>query len=121
MNSKERMGISRTVIKSYIESNYNMEITPSVVSNISRALKTGEDKNIFVFPKGMHCMVSVARAVQCLSDTSQALLARLNWRLKLRLRVTPRLPLLRRALRNLAPRRFVADTSITTQAASTMH
>lgn len=55
MNSKERMGISRTVIKNYIESNYKMEITPSVVSNISRALKTGEDKNIFVFPKGTYC------------------------------------------------------------------
>jgi hypothetical protein len=52
VSSKERMGISRTVIKNYIESNYGMEITPSVVSNISRALKSGEDKNIFVFPKG---------------------------------------------------------------------
>jgi histone H1/5 len=68
VNSKERMGISRTVIKNYIESNYKMEITPSVVSNISRALKTGEDKNIFVFPKGMYCAASVFPSQPVLID-----------------------------------------------------
>jgi len=68
VSSKERMGISRTVIKNYIESNYGMEITPSVVSNISRALKSGEDKHIFVFPKGVYCILPVFRAKTRLSD-----------------------------------------------------
>ncbi|KAF8319316.1 winged helix DNA-binding domain-containing protein, partial [Clavulina sp. PMI_390] len=58
--SKERTGISRSYVKQYIESNYKLPITPTVTSNINRALKSGEDKKIFVFPKGPSGKVKLA-------------------------------------------------------------
>lgn len=63
VTSKERSGISRSFLKNYIETNYKLDITPTVLSYINRALTSGVDKGIFVFPKGPSLLLCALRFV----------------------------------------------------------
>lgn len=50
--TKERTGVSRQLIKSFIEERYAVQMNGMATTNISRALRTGEEKGVFVMPKG---------------------------------------------------------------------
>ncbi|KAF8894703.1 hypothetical protein BD779DRAFT_858328 [Infundibulicybe gibba] len=47
-----RQGVSRHQIKKYVEEQYKLEIGAAQIAQLSRALTTGTDKDIFVLPKG---------------------------------------------------------------------
>ncbi|KAJ7897897.1 hypothetical protein B0H14DRAFT_3424757 [Mycena olivaceomarginata] len=50
-----RQGVSRPQIKKFIESKYELTIGNAQNTQLSKALATGIEKNIFVLPKGACC------------------------------------------------------------------
>lgn len=55
----DRTGVSRPMIKKFIEERYKMEVTASVISNINRSIAYGAGKGTFVLPKGMLILVDL--------------------------------------------------------------
>lgn len=47
-----RDGVSRSVIKKYVEDKYKLSVTPTITSHINSAIAKGAEKGEFVMPKG---------------------------------------------------------------------
>jgi len=59
-----RYGVSRPTIKKYIETKYKVEMNASATSQLSRAIISGVEKDIFVLPKGLSGKVKLAPKVK---------------------------------------------------------
>lgn len=55
-----RHGVSRPVIKKFVDSKYHLEMNPLVSSQLNRAIHHGADKGKFVLPKGPSGKVKLA-------------------------------------------------------------
>ncbi|KAJ7694207.1 hypothetical protein B0H17DRAFT_932149 [Mycena rosella] len=55
-----RQGVSRPQIKKFVESTYKLSIGTAQNTQLSKALATGSEKNIFVLPKGPSGRVKLA-------------------------------------------------------------
>ncbi|KAJ7273522.1 hypothetical protein B0H12DRAFT_1007427, partial [Mycena haematopus] len=47
-----RGGVSRPMIKKFVESKYKVELNPSTASQLNRAITSGSERGTFVLPKG---------------------------------------------------------------------
>ncbi|KAF8710540.1 Aldo kereductase, partial [Rhizoctonia solani] len=55
-----RAGVSRPMIKKFLEDKYKIDITPSHITNINRAIARGAETNVFTLPKGPSGKVRLA-------------------------------------------------------------
>ncbi|KAB5596456.1 hypothetical protein CTheo_93 [Ceratobasidium theobromae] len=55
-----RAGVSRPMIKKFLEEQYKIDITPSHITNINRAIARGAETNVFTLPKGPSGKVKLA-------------------------------------------------------------
>ncbi|KAG2041943.1 hypothetical protein BDR03DRAFT_686224 [Suillus americanus] len=55
-----RHGVSRPVIKKFVDSKYHLEMNPLASSQLNRAIHHGADKGTFVLPKGPSGKVKLA-------------------------------------------------------------
>ncbi|KAG9126374.1 hypothetical protein FRC07_003680 [Ceratobasidium sp. 392] len=55
-----RSGVSRPMIKKFLEEQYKIDITPSHITNINRAIARGAETNVFSLPKGPSGKVKLA-------------------------------------------------------------
>ncbi|KAF8061524.1 hypothetical protein FPV67DRAFT_1509297 [Lyophyllum atratum] len=55
-----RMGVSRPMIKKFVESKYGVNLDPAAASQLNRAITSGSEKGIFVLPKGPSGKIKLA-------------------------------------------------------------
>jgi len=55
-----RAGVSRPMIKKFVENKYHIDLNPSTASQLNRAITTGSEKGIFLLPKGPSGKVKLA-------------------------------------------------------------
>ncbi|CAE6457409.1 unnamed protein product [Rhizoctonia solani] len=55
-----RTGVSRPMIKKFLEEKYKIDITPSHITNINRAITRGVETKVFALPKGPSGKVRLA-------------------------------------------------------------
>ncbi|KAF8610223.1 hypothetical protein BDV93DRAFT_10646 [Ceratobasidium sp. AG-I] len=55
-----RAGVSRPMIKKFLEETYKIDITPSHITNINRAIARGAETQVFTLPKGPSGKVKLA-------------------------------------------------------------
>jgi len=59
-----RTGVSRPLIKKFVETKYHIDVNALAASQLSRAITTGSEKGIFVLPKGPSGKVKLAPQVK---------------------------------------------------------
>jgi len=59
-----RIGVSRPLIKKFVETKYHIDMNALAASQLSRAITTGSEKGIFVLPKGPSGKVKLAPQVK---------------------------------------------------------
>jgi len=58
--SDARVGVSRPMIKKFVENKYHIDLNPLTASQLNRAINSGSEKGIFLLPKGPSGKVKLA-------------------------------------------------------------
>jgi len=64
-----RVGVSRPMIKKFVENKYHIDLNPLTASQLNRAINSGSEKGIFLLPKGPSGKVKLAPKSR--SDTAK--------------------------------------------------
>ncbi|KAF9065322.1 hypothetical protein BDP27DRAFT_1229161 [Rhodocollybia butyracea] len=59
-----RTGVSRPTIKKFVESKYKIDVNASAASQLNRAITSGNEKGVFVLPKGPSGKVKLAPKIR---------------------------------------------------------